>query len=181
MAEKKFLNRDYLRKWLISTSAIVLTSVSFLSDVQDLEFQFTSPKALVAVMEGAPSYFPDGEYLITYSNRSGLDTDDIDYSKMAMVVSFEAKLARQDTLIGGLRPLLECLGDYKYCCTIDRTDTACITAGIWVVEPNNFAELEKLKRILKEYSVLYAFNDGSGFVTLNNARMGNGVRKLVKS
>lgn len=180
MTEKIFPNKESLKKWLTSATGIVLTSVSMMSDIQDLEFQFSNPKALVTVMEGAPSYFPDGQYIISYSNSSDLDADDLDYSKMAMVIFLEAKLAKSDTLIGGLRPLLTALADFEYCCTIDRTNPAYVTAGIWVVEPSNPAELEKLKQVLQENSVFYAFNDGSGFVTLNNARMGNGVQKLVK-
>lgn len=180
MNEKGFPNKASLRKWLISTTGIVLTSVVLMSDVQNLEFQFANPRALVAVMDGAKTYFPEGQYIVTYSNISDLDFDDLDYSKMAMVISFEAKLARSDTLIGGLRPLLSALADFEYCCTIDRTNPAYVTAGIWVVEPNIPAELVNLKQVLQENSVYYAFNDGSGFVTLNNARMGNGIQKFVK-
>lgn len=175
MNEKKFPNKESLKKWLISSSGIVLTSVSLMSDFQDLEFQFTNPKALVAVMEGAPTYFPEGQYIITYSNNPEMDSGDLDYSKMAMVISLEARFASSDTLIGGLRPLLSALSDFEYYCTINRTNLAYVTAGIWVVEPNNPAELESLKQILQENSVFYAFNDGSGFVTLNNARIGNGI------
>jgi len=180
MNEKKFSNKESLKKWLISATGIVLTSVSLMSDFQDFEFQFSNPKALVTVMEGAPTYFPDGQYIITYSNSSDLDPNDLDYSKMAMVISLEAKLAKSDTLIGGLRPLLTALADFEYCCTIDRTNSAYVTAGIWIVEPSNPVELEKLKQVLHENSVFYAFNDGSGFVTLNNARMGNGIQKRGK-
>ncbi|HHQ4530830.1 TPA: hypothetical protein ACSP1Y_004673, partial [Aeromonas hydrophila] len=175
MNRKEFQNKESLRKWLISATGIVLTSVSLMSDIQKLEFQFSNPKALVTVMEGAPTYFPDGKYIITYSNDSDLDSDDLDYSKMAMVISLEANLVRSNTLIGGLRPLLTALADFEYCFTIDRTNPAYVTAGIWVVEPCNPVELDKLKHVLHENSVFYAFNDGSGFVTLNNARMGNGV------
>lgn len=180
MNEKKFPNKESLKQWLVSASGIVLTSVSLMSDIQDLEFQFANPKALVAVMEGASTYFPEGQYIITYSNNTDLDSNDLDYSKMAMVISLEAKLAKSDTLIGGLRPLLSALADFEYCCTIDRTNPAYTTAGIWVVEPNNPTELENLKQVLQENSVYYAFNDGSGFITLNNARMGNGIQKFVK-
>ena len=180
MDRKKFQNKESLKKWLVSATGIVLTSVYLMSDIQKLEFQFSNPKTLVTVMEGAPTYFPDGQYIITYSNDSDLDPDDIDYSKMAMVISLEAKLASSNTLIGGLRPLITALADFEYCYTIDRTNPAYVTAGIWVVEPCNPVELDKLKQVLHENSIFYAFNDGSGFVTLNNARMGNGVQKLVK-
>lgn len=62
---------------------------------------------------------------------------------------------------------------------LDKSDPAYITAGIWVVEPKSPPEISKLKEILEEHSIMYAFNDGSGFVTLNNARMGKGVSSLV--
>lgn len=179
MVKKKFHNKASLKKWLVSATGILLTSVSLLGDIQDIEFQFSNPKALSTVMEGAPSYFPEGQYLITYTHSDKLDEYDLDYSKMAMVISLEASLANSGTLVGGLQPLLKQLTNFDYCCTINRTNPAYVIAGIWIVEPVNLKEMEELKQVLHEYSVFYAFNDGSGFVTLNNARMGNGVEKFV--
>ncbi len=164
--QKKFLNKSSLKKWLISATGIVLTSVSLMSDVQNIDFQFSSPKQLSSVIEGAPDYFPDGEYLVTFKNSDDLDQDYLDYSKMVMVISLEAKLARSNTLIGGLKPLLAQLAEFDYCCAINKSNPAYVTAGIWVVEPKEPSEIESLKEVLQKYSVFYAFNDGSGFVTL---------------
>ncbi|OQX33665.1 MAG: hypothetical protein B0D91_13890, partial [Oceanospirillales bacterium LUC14_002_19_P2] len=93
----------------------------------------------------------------------------------------EAKLARRNILIGGLQPLLKNLSDFEYSCAIDKTNKAYYTAAIWVVEPKAPDEIEKLKNILDEYAVFYAFNDGTGFVSMNNARMGNGTHQLVET
>ncbi len=131
-------------------------------------------------MEGAPEYFPEGEYLVSFKNSDSLDHDSLDYSKMAMVVAFEAKMARHNTLIGGLTPLLKSLSGFEYCCTIDRTNPAYTTAGVWVIEPTNPEELIELKEVLEKYSSFYAFNDGSGFVTVNNGRIGKGSGVLTK-
>lgn len=180
MSEKKFSSKSSFKKWLITATGIVLTSVSLMSDVKDIEFQFSSPKALSTVMEGAPDYFPDGAYKVTFQSSDEIAQEDLDYSKMAMVISLEAKLANSNTLIGGLQPLLKELADYTYCSAIERTNPAYITAGIWVVEPIEPEEIKALKAILDKNSVMYAFNDGTGFVTLNNARMGNGVSQFVK-
>ncbi len=179
MTQKKFSDKASLKKWLISTTGIVLTSISLMNEVQNMDFKFSNPKQLSSVMEGSPEYFPDGEYIITFKNSDDLDQDDLDFSKMAMVISMEAKLAKSNTLIGGLQPLLKALADFEYCCAIDKTNSAYVTAGIWVVEPIDFDELNALKEVLKKYSVFYAFNDGTGFVTLNNARMGNGIQQTV--
>jgi hypothetical protein len=180
LTQKKFANKSSFKKWLISATGIVLTSVSLMSDVQDIDFQFSNPQQLSTVIEGAPEYFPEGEYLVTFKNSEDIDQDDLDFSKMVMVISLEAKVARSNTLIGGLKPLLKKLAEFDYCCAIDKSNPAYVTAGIWVVEPTDINEIESLKNVLQQYSVFYAFNDGSGFVTLNNARHGNGVQQVVK-
>jgi hypothetical protein len=180
MTEQRFKDKKSLRDWLISASGIALTSISFMGNVQDLEFQFSYPNQLLTVMEGVPEYFPEGEYLVAFKNSDSLDHDSLDYSKMAMVVAFEAKMARHNILIGGLNPLLRALADFEYCCTINKTSPAYTTAGIWVIEPINPGELLELKEILENYSTFYAFNDGSGFVTLNNGRIGKGSGVLTK-
>ena len=151
-----------------------------MSDIQDIDFQFSNPQQLRTVIEGAPEYFPEGEYLVTFKNSEEIDQDDLDFSKMVMVISLEAKVAQSNTLIGGLKPLLNKLAEFDYCCAIDKSNPAYVTAGIWVVEPTDINEIESLKNVLQQYSVFYAFNDGSGFVTLNNARHGNGVQQVVK-
>jgi len=178
--EKRFADKRSLKIWATKTAGIVLTSVALMSSAQKLEFQFSSPKALSTVMESVPEYFPDGEYLVTYQNTDDTGFDELDCSRMAMVISLEAMLANSPILVGGLQPLLSALGDFEYCFSINRTNPAYVTAGIWVIEPSDPQELEKLKAVLHENAILYAFNDGSGFVTLNNARMGNGVHKTVR-
>lgn len=100
-------------------------------------------------MEQAPSHFPEGQYEVSYSNSDELDPNDLDYSKMAMVIALEAQLANRPLRIGGLRPLLEHLADYTYCCTINRTNPAYVTASLWVLEPSDPVELDSLESILK--------------------------------
>jgi hypothetical protein len=178
--QKKFSNKSSLKKWLLSITGVVLTSVSLMSEVQNIDFQFSNPKQFHSVIEGAPDYFPNGEYIVTFKNSDDLDQDDLDYSKMVMAISFEATLVRGDTLVGGLKPLLEKLAAFEYCCAIDKSNPAYVTAGIWVLEPTEAKEIESLKTVLHNYSVFYAFNDGSGFVTLNNGRTGNGIQQTVK-
>ena len=180
MIQKKFKDKTSLKAWLASAAGVALTSISLMGDIQDLEFQFSHPKQLLTVMEGAPNYFPEGEYLVKFKNSDSLGHDSLEYSKMAMVVAFEAQMARHNILIGGLTPLLESLADFEYCCTLDKTSPAYITAGIWVVEPTHPEELIRLKETLEKYASFYAFNDGSGFVTLNNGRVGQGSGYLRK-
>jgi hypothetical protein len=76
LTQKKFTNRSSLKKWLISATGIVLTSVSLISDVQKIDFKFANPKQLSSVIEGAPDYFPDGEYLVTFKNSEDIDLAD---------------------------------------------------------------------------------------------------------
>ena len=179
MSEIKFSSRENLSRWLFSATGIILTSVSIINDAQDIEIQFTKPKALSTVITSFPDYFPEQEYLITYTNIDDIDTDDIDYSKMVMVTSLEARYARSGRLFGGLTPLIEKLADFDYSYTINKTNRAFVTAGIWVVEPNDLVDIKKLKSILKENAVSYAFSDGSGHITENNLRFGNGISPKV--
>ena len=179
MEELKFSNKSKMKEWLIGASGILLTSVSLMGNVEQVELTFAKPKALAAVLEYYPGYLPEGEYLIRYTNSDDPEVDQLDYSKMAMVISLEARLNGRKTLIGGLQPLLKALSEFEFSAAINKSNPAYITAGIWVVEPKSPPELSKLKEILDEHSVMYAFNDGSGFVTLNNARIGRGVSSLV--
>lgn len=180
MSDKLFKDRVSLKKWLASTAGVVLTSITFISDVEKLEFEFKSPKLLLEVMESVPECLPDGEYVISFTNSDDLDQDDLDYSKMVMVVSFEARLARHNIVVGGLTKLLAELSDFEYSSVIDRSHTGYTIASIWVLEPDHPQELVKLQNILESYATMYAFNDGTGFVTLNNGRVGKGSTQLKK-
>lgn len=179
MEELRFPNKSSMKKWLISATGILLTSVSLIGGMEQIELTFSKPRVLATVLEHHPCYFPEGEYVIKYTDSDDPDTEQLDYSKMVMVISLEARLNGRNTLIGGLQPLLQALSDFEFSTSIDKSDPAYITAGIWVVEPKSPPEISKLKEILEEHSIMYAFNDGSGFVTLNNARMGKGVSSLV--
>ena len=179
MQTKTFTTKDTLKKWAKNTAGVVLTSVALMGGAQNMEFKFPTPQALLHVMETAPDNFPDGQYKVSYSNSDDIDINDLDYSKMAMVVSFEAQIANRNIKIGGFSPLIEKLADITYCCTINKTDPAYITASIWVVEPTIPSKLEELKEILQNYSVFYGFNDGSGLLTLNNGRKGNGASHIL--
>ena len=179
MEELRFPNKSSMKKWLISATGILFTSVSLMGSIEHVEFTFSKPRALAAVLEHHPGYFPEGEYVIKYTNSDDPDIDQLDYSKMVMVISLEAKLNGRNVLIGGLQPLLKALSEFEFSASINKSSPAYITAGIWVVEPKSPPELSKLKEVLDEHSIMYAFNDGSGFVTLSNARMGRGVSSLV--
>ncbi|NOQ63068.1 MAG: hypothetical protein GQ582_00985 [Methyloprofundus sp.] len=130
-------------------------------------------------MDYQPEYLPEGQYIVEFTNSDNLDPENIDYSRMVMVISMEVKLARYSILVGGLKPLLEALSDFEYCCSINRTNPAYTTSGIWVVEPKDPRELEKLKDVLRKHSIMYAFNDGTSYLSLANSRMGSGVHSTV--
>jgi len=179
MSEIEFLNKDSMKKWLLGAAGILLTSVSLIESAKQIEISFSKPKALAAVLEHYPSYLPDGAYIIKYSKSDTPQQDQYNYSKMIMAISLEAKLNGQNILIGGLQSLLKALADFEFSSVINSSNPAYITARIWVAEPKDPIKLSKIKEILDELSIMYAFNDGSGYVTQNNARMGRGVNSLV--
>lgn len=100
--------------------------------------------------------------------------------KHVMAVSFEAMLSRGNVLAGGLRPLMKGLHLFDYSCVINKTNPAYTTARLWIEEPSDPSKLETLHDVLARHAVFYAFDDGTGFLSLSNGRMGNGVHSLVK-
>lgn len=180
MEERTFVNKASMKKWLIGATGILLTSVSLMGSMETIELTFSKPKALAAVLEHHSGYFPEGEYLVRYTNSDNPDIDQFDYSKMVMAISLEAKLKSRSVLIGGLQPLFKALSDFEFYATINRSNPAYVTAGVWIVEPKSPPDLEKLKDVLDEFAIMYAFSDGTGFVTLSNARMGRGLRSMVQ-
>jgi len=181
MNEARFNNRDSLKAWLMTATGLVMTSVSLVSDVQNLEIQFSNPKALYNAIDWSPIFIPEGEYLVNYKEGDTSETEDIDYSKQVMVISLEARFTNSTNFMGGLRPLITALSDFKYSCTFDRTNPAYIIASLWVVEPKNIVEVEKLKDLLEKNAILYAFNDGTGELSTSNLNFGNGISQAVKN
>lgn len=174
--QKEFSNKSSLKKWLISSVGVVLTSVTLLGSAQKIEYQFDNPKVMSSVMDVSSNYFPDGRYLVTYKNTDNIDEDNINFSKMVMVISLEAREKRSITTFGGLSSLLRSLEKFEYYNVIDKTNTENITAHLWVIEPNNPEEIQELKQILQDKSICYAFNDHSGYISPNNFRTGNGMQ-----
>ncbi|GHW03290.1 hypothetical protein VCSRO191_3488 [Vibrio cholerae] len=174
MKKKVFHTKEQLKRWAKKATGVVLASLALVNSLQSIEFKFSTPQALSHLMEQSPSCFPEGQYQVSYKNSDELDIDGLDYSKMLMVIAFEAQLADSPMCMGGLRPLLEHLSDYTYCYAVNKTNPAYVTARIWVLEPIEPTDLESLADILQKYSSFYAFNDGSGYLSLNNARIGKG-------
>lgn len=98
LKRKVFSSKDQLKKWAKKTTGVILTSLTLLGSAESIEFKFPTPKAISHIMETDPTVFPEGSYAISYSNVEELDSSNLDYSKMAMVVAFEAQLADKKLL-----------------------------------------------------------------------------------
>ncbi|MGF1761343.1 SdiA-regulated domain-containing protein [Photobacterium sagamiensis] len=99
-------------------------------------------------MEKSPEQFPNGAYLVKFSNSEDLvDDNDLDYSKMAMVISLETRPKGSKNLIGGFRPLIQALEGIECLGTIDEANNNYMLASFWVVEPTDPFELEQLEHV----------------------------------
>ena len=180
MPEKKFESPELLRSWLLSSGSVLITSLIYAGQVTSLELSFSRSETLSQAIRIAPHEFVDGPYILQYE----YPTDDGEYElsgkKHVMAVSFEAMLSRGDVLAGGLRPLMRELHSFDYSYIFNKTDPAYTTARFWIEEPSDPSQLETLRNVLAKHAVFYAFDDGTGFLSLNNGRMGNGVHSLVK-
>lgn len=171
MIKKEFNSADKLREWLVTSSSVVIFSITLTNDLNALSISTNNSLLLAKAMEARPSEYPDGSYLVLYENIEIEDKAELDYSKMVMVIAMEATLASNGSKIGGLKPLINELSDFDYCCTSNEIHPAFQVAGLWIVEPKAPDDMKKLVSILEKYAVAYAFNDGSGFMTLANFRV----------
>jgi hypothetical protein len=169
MKRQEFKSLDRLKSWLATISNIAIFSVVFINDI-DIIIKTNNPELLSKAIEARPIDYPEGPYLVQYEELEIDDKQDLDYSKMVMVIAMEATIAKSGRKIGGLEPLLKALADFDYCCTSNTTHPAYQIAGLWVVEPQTPDEINKLVAVLDKYAMAYAFSDGSGFLTLSNFR-----------
>mgnify|MGYP001152333074 CR=1 FL=1 len=165
--EKRFNTRRQLKHWLKTATLAAVSSICLIEPAGKLEI--TNNAALMEqLFSDNRLSLPKGPYLVEYEYPEPDEVQDLDYSKMVMVMGLDVTLRSTGHVVGSLRQLIASLGEFEYCMTSLRNHPGYRIAGLWVVEPKNLDELHKLKRVLAQHALGYAFNDGTGFISQNN-------------
>ena len=165
---KRFLSRVQFRRWLRSASALAISISVLYGDYEKARIESSDAKSLYSMLSAKDFQLPKGQYLVSYEPASDLDDISIDYSKMVMVMTLEAQLARSKRIIGTKAQLLNALSVSNFKFVMTESNDSSFANGIWVVEPKIPEEIEELKEILDTYAMAYAFNDGTDTINLNN-------------
>lgn len=166
------VTKTELKAWLASATAVTLISVSLTNDVAELWSNISSPKTFNKALEKNPAFFVDGPYLVAYENTDD-GSSDLDYSNFAVAFTAITKLTR-GPIAGGLNKLIPALSDYEYIQKVSRESFGFL-GHLWIAVPSFPPEIEKLERILKAHSLMYAFPDGSGTFNTGNLKFGGGL------
>ena len=172
----RFTTLAELKKWLLTTTGIVLTSVTLMQDVQTIKVQAKSTAALYQALEYQPDFLPEGQYIVNYKELTKEDIKELDYSKMAFALSASMTLNNEShRKIGGFRELSKALSNFEASYILDKENPAYLIATFWIVEPLDPQELVELKSTLSKYAVIYGFNDGTGTINIQNTKVGKGM------
>lgn len=171
MKVKNLKDKSDLISWLSAASAIAVSVIVCIEDVQQIEITANSYRVLSSAIEKQSDKFPEGPYLVKYEDiEEDKNNPDLDYTNLVMVIAMEALSANDGKKIGGLSLLIRNLSDFEFCCATQRKDSAHTIAGIWVAAPKEPDNLVKLNEILSKYAMAYAFHDGTGEISFNNFR-----------
>ncbi|EGQ7810931.1 hypothetical protein I6Y99_005000 [Vibrio parahaemolyticus] len=165
---KRFLSRFQFKRWLRSASALAISISVLYGDYEKARIESSDSKSLYSMVSAKGFQLPKGQYLVSYEPVSDLEDTSIDYSKMVMVMTLEAQLARSKRIIGTKAKLLNALIESNFKFVMTESDDSSFANGMWVVEPQVPEEIEELKGILDAYAMAYAFNDGTDTINLNN-------------
>ncbi|EHH1218698.1 hypothetical protein J7H99_004406 [Vibrio parahaemolyticus] len=165
---KRFFSRAQFKRWLKGASALAISISVLYGNFEKAKIESSDSKSLYSMVSSPDFQLPKGQYWVSYGPTAELEDTSIDYSKMVMVLTMEAKLARSGKTIGNKAKLLSALSESSFNFVMTESKNNSFTNGMWVVEPQTPEELEGLKRILDSYAMAYAFNDGTDTINLNN-------------
>ncbi|MCU8060039.1 hypothetical protein ACQKC1_11880 [Shewanella baltica] len=169
---KKKLSRYALKKWLVSTTGIVLTSVAFVQDINTIKINITNPKVLAQMIENPKLEFPKGHYLVEYKLSNNIADDAVPVRRKTIwAMSIEAN-TRKGIKLGDFSRLYEELEGYQYCVKSLDTNPAYKILGLLIEQPDSPLELASLLEILKKLAIFSSIEDGSGFMHLGNSVIG---------
>lgn len=174
---KKQLKKNELSQWLRSMVGATILSVSLVGHVGHLKTNITDPLILASALEKPIPFFSEGPYLVEYhssSAQSGTDQTS-SYAHFAMAVTTKAESNNHNgNYLGGYDALMRDLSGFEYLANVG-SGLSGPTVSLLILIPQDLNELLRLRLALEEYSIVYAFPDGSGTLNLANLKMGRGL------
>ena len=171
----EFSTRKELMKWLKNSSSAVLLSIALIGGAQEVQVQASSAKSLIGITQASENYFEEGAYAVEYETISSEEDDDFVYTNIATAFTIKTRLAHHpEDSFGGLKALRKNLLGFEYTAKIKLEEVGYI-GRLLIVIPANPEELERLKKILHQFSIAYIFPDGTGTINENNLKMGQGL------
>jgi len=172
------LKKNELAQWLYGITGATILSVSLIGHVGELKTNITDPFKLASALEQPAPFFSEGPYLVEYhpsSDQNGTDQTP-SYAHFAMAITSKAEFNHhRGSYLGGYDALMRELSGFEYLANIS-SGLSGPTGSLLILIPQDPKELLRLRLALEEYSIMYAFPDGSGTLNLANLKMGRGLR-----
>ena len=174
---KELVQKNDLPSYLRGLAAASMLVVSLSSPVMEIASTVQSTYEMAYLVENYGQYLGQGPYMI--ESKEGHEWKDTPFpdpviSGYAFAFTVRARLARSGTEIGGHRTLRESLSGYEYLQMSKARDDDMVTS-ILIKLPTDPVELQSLRDLLAETSVMFSIDDGSGFFHVGNTMMGNGL------
>ncbi|PHN28924.1 hypothetical protein [Pseudomonas sp. ICMP 561] len=138
---------------------------------------FKSAYELAHISQSHPDFFGIGPHWVDSDSSNEWKekpSPEVVYSGYAVVFTLIAQLKESGRMIGGYRDLIQGLAGYEILHANNPLDEHGV-GHLMVKLPSDPIELEQLKSVLLERSVLFSIDDGSGSMHLGNTFMGNGI------
>ncbi|WP_312391704.1 hypothetical protein [Pseudomonas sp.] len=174
---KKLVQQEELQAYLKELAAASMLVVSMTTPMFEISSTIKSSYEVAYVVENYGQFIGKGPYMIESKEvREWKESQVPDpvISGYAIAFSVCATLRATGKEVGGHHSLRKALADYE-CLHMARVNRDDMASSILVRLPTDPVEVQKLREILAEYSVMFSIDDGSGEFHLGNTMMGNGV------
>lgn len=174
---KKLVQQEELQGYLKELAAASMLVVSMTTPLLEISSTIKSSYEVAYVVENYGQFIGKGPYMIESKEAhewKELQVPDPVISGYAIAFSVCATLRANGRGVGGHHSLRNALADYE-CLHMAQTNSNDMASSILIRLPTDPVEIQKLREILLEYSVMFSIDDGSGLFHLGNTLMGNGV------
>lgn len=174
---KKLVQQEDLQAYLKELAAASMLVVSMTTPMLEISSTLKSSYEVAYVVENYGQYIGKGPYMIESKEVHEWKEPQIPepvISGYAIAFSVRATMRAGGKAVGGYHSLRTALADYE-CLHLANTNSDDMASSILIRLPTDPVEIQKLREILLEYSVMFSIDDGSGVFHLGNTLMGNGV------
>ena len=174
---RQLVQKNDLPAYLRGLAAASMLVVSMSTPVMEIATTVKSTYEMAYLVENYGQYIGEGPYMI--ESKDGHEwkeapTADPVITGYAFAFTVCARLVRSGKEIGGHHSLRKALAGYEYI-QMDRLDDDAMVSSILIKMPADPAELQTLRNLLTETTVMFSIDDGTGFFHLGNTMMGNGI------